>query len=151
LREHILCLAFSPDSKTLATGHLQTFHVWELGTGKWVDRFEGSSDRVDGVAFSGDGKTLATIGENTIRLWDAAIGKEIRTPGEGHKGPVRALTFLGKGSTLVSASGDHTLRHWDAATGRELRRYPGMGDGVYSPSFAVMERIGALSVNNEVR
>lgn len=150
-REHILCMAFSPDSKLLATGHLQTFHVWELATGKSVDRFEGNTDRVDGVAFSGDGKALATTGENTIRLWDAATGKEIRTPGEGHQGPVRALAFLGAGATLVSAAGDHTLRHWDVATGRELRRYSGMGTGVYSPSFAVVERIGAVSVDHEVR
>jgi RNA polymerase sigma factor (sigma-70 family) len=150
MREHILCAAFSPDSKTLATGHLQTFHLWDVATGKWQDRFEGHDGRFDRVAFSGDGKTLVTSGENTIRLWDTATGKEMRYSGDGHQAPVDALTFMGKGATLVSASGDHTLRHWDAATGREIRKFSGMGDGVYSPSFVIKERIGAHTVNNEV-
>jgi WD40 repeat protein len=151
MREHILCAAFSPDSKTLATGHLQTFHLWDVATGKWLDRFEGHDGRFDRLAFSSDGKTLATSGENTIRLWHTATGKEMRYPGAGHQAPVDALTFLGKGATLVSASGDHTLRHWDAATGWEIRKFSGMGDGAYSPSFALTERIGALRVNNEAR
>jgi RNA polymerase sigma factor (sigma-70 family) len=150
-REHILCAAFSPDGKCVATGHLDTFHVWDVATGKWLDRFEGNACRIDRLAFSGDGKSLATIGENTIRLWDTATGKEMRYPGDGHQSPVDALTFLGKGATLVSASGDHTLRHWDAATGREVCRFSGMGVGVYSPSFAIMERLGAHSVSHEVR
>src|SRR5262249_1328920 len=145
------CIAFSPDNKCLATGHLDTFHVWDVATGKWLDRFEANVGRIDRLAFSADGKTLATFGEDTIRLWDTATGKEMLYPGDGHQAPVDALTFLGKGATLVSASGDHTLRHWDAATGREIRRFSGMGDGVYSPSFAVKERIGAHTVNNEVR
>jgi RNA polymerase sigma factor (sigma-70 family) len=151
LREHILGIAFSPDSKSLATGHLDTLHVWDLATGKWIERFEGHTGRIDHLAFSGDGKTLATGGDNTIRLWDVATGKEVPPPGDGHQGPVQALAFLGDGKTLITAGDDHTLRHWEAATGREVRRFPGTGGAVFRPSFAGANTTLALPVGNEVR
>jgi WD40 repeat protein len=151
MREHINGFAFSPDSKTLATGHLGTVHIWDLATGKWLERFEGHSGRTDHVAFSGDGKTLATSGDNTIRLWDVATGKEVPSPGDGHQGPVQTLAFLADGKTLVTAGGDQTLRHWEAATGREVRRFPGRGGVVFHPSFAGASKILAVPVGNEVR
>jgi RNA polymerase sigma factor (sigma-70 family) len=150
LREHILCLAFSPDSKALATGHLDTLHVWDVDTGKWLERFEGHSGRTDLVAFSGDGKTLATGGNSTLRLWDVFTGKEVPALGEGHQGAVHALAFLGDGKTLVTGGEDHTLRHWEVATGKEVRRFPGVGGGVFSPSFAP-DKILALPTEQEVR
>jgi RNA polymerase sigma factor (sigma-70 family) len=151
LREHILCLAFSPDSKTLATGHLDTFHVWDVNTGKWLARFEGHSGRTNIMTFSGDGKTLATGGDSTLRLWDVLVtGKEIPAPGNGHQGAVHALAFLPDGKTLVTGGEDHTLRHWEAATGKEVRRFPGMGGGVFRPSFAAA-RVLAVPAHQEVR
>jgi WD40 repeat protein len=150
-RDHVLCAAFSPDSKTLATGHLDTFHVWDLATGKLIERFEGHSGRTNNVAFSGDGKTLATSGDSTIRLWDVATGKASPSQGDGHRGPVRALAYLADGTTLVTAGDDHTLRHWEAATGREVRRFPGMGSVVFTPSFAGASKVLALPIGNEVR
>jgi WD40 repeat protein len=150
LREHILCVAFSPDGKSLATGHLGTFHVWDLATGQKVERFEGHSGRTNHVAFAADGKTLATSGDNTIRLWDAATGREIPPPGDGHQGPVQALAFLADGKTLVTVGEDRTLRHWEAATGREVRRVTGMGGRVFSPSFAE-NKLLAVPVGQEVR
>ncbi len=147
-REHILGIAFSPDSQRLATGHLETLHVWDLATGKQIERFEGHSGRVDHVAFSGDGKTLATSGNHTLRLWDAVTGREVSTPG-GHQGPVRELTFLADGKTLVTGSEDHTLRHWETATGREIGRFPGPGDGPRCTSAA--GKVLAFAADCEVR
>jgi WD40 repeat protein len=149
LREHILCFAFSPDSKTLATGHLDTFRLWDVDTGKWLERFEGRSGRTDIVAFSGDGKTLATSGGSTLRLWDVVTGKEVPAPGDGHQSAVQALAFLEDGKTLVTGGKDHTLRHWEATTGKEVRRFPGMGGGVFTPSF-VPGRMLALPTDREV-
>jgi RNA polymerase sigma factor (sigma-70 family) len=151
LRGHILCVAFSPESKALATGHLDTFHVWDVATGKWIERFEGHSGRTNNVAFSGDGKTLATSGDSTIRLWDVATGKACPSQGDGHRGPVHALAYLADGKTLVTAGDDHTLRHWDTASGREIRRFPGMGSVVFAPCFAGASNVLALPIGNEVR
>jgi RNA polymerase sigma factor (sigma-70 family) len=149
VREHILGIAFSPDSKNLATGHLGTFHVWDVSTGNWVERFEGHSGRIDRVVFAADGKTLAGSGDNTIRLWDVGTGKEIPCPGDGHQGPVEALAFLAGGKTLVTAGEDHTLRHWEAATGRQVRRFQTRGEA--SGRSFVAGKILALREKEEVR
>jgi WD40 repeat protein len=80
-------LAFSPDSKTLAScsgdSHLK---LWDAVSGKNIadikahmpNRF-GGIGMVFGVAFSADGKTLATSGDDsTIKFWDAASGRNTK-------------------------------------------------------------------------
>lgn len=80
LRRHVLgghfrgtnALAFSPDSKTLASvGGDGTIRVWELSTRRMLG--EGGTDRSAAlaVAFSPDGKQLASGGDNhKVLLWD---------------------------------------------------------------------------------
>jgi RNA polymerase sigma factor (sigma-70 family) len=143
--------AFSPDGKTLATAHQETFHLWDLATGKALARFEGKSCYTIGLTFSGDGKTLATHGDNTIRLWDVATGKEVPCPGDGHRGPVEALAFLPDGKTLVTVGQDHGLRHWEAATGKEVRQFQGIVGTNGGRSFAAGGKVLSFRVGSEAR
>src|SRR5262249_47712853 len=75
----VTCLAFSPDSTTLASGSIDaTIRLWKVATGEEVPRFAGHKYTVGSLACSHDGKLLATTGgDNTIRLWDLASGKEL--------------------------------------------------------------------------
>ncbi len=65
-------LAFSPDSKTLASvGNDGTIRIWELSTRRMLG--EAGTDRsvALAVAFSPDGRQLASAGENhKVLLWD---------------------------------------------------------------------------------
>jgi WD40 repeat protein len=72
-REHyVLCVALSPDGRTLATGNLAG-RLWDLGTGRVVAVLRDHTDLVDAVAFSPDGRTLATASsDRTVRLWHPA-------------------------------------------------------------------------------
>jgi WD40 repeat protein len=126
-KEGVTGLSFSPDGKTLASGHSdQTIRLWEASSGKcrgWVvkhpDETEnGRPSPVSGkapFAFSPDGKTLASGGfDNTVRLWDLATAKELRCF-TGHQACIRAVRFSPDGKTLATASGDSTILVWDLA------------------------------------
>jgi RNA polymerase sigma factor (sigma-70 family) len=75
-------LAFSPDSKLVASGTLLhplnhhgqkdcSIHVWEAATGRLIRRFEGQHSFVNSMAFAPDGLTVASgASDCTILLWD---------------------------------------------------------------------------------
>src|SRR5262249_44303102 len=135
-------VAFSPDRRTLASGHDDhTVRLWELGTGKEIRVFRGHRDPVLSVAYSPDGKLPASrsgglvLGDNSIRLGEVGSGKEVRHFGavvdrggvSGHSGSMSWafwVAFSPDGRTLASGAGavgnrDNVVRLWDVTTGRE--------------------------------
>jgi RNA polymerase sigma factor (sigma-70 family) len=149
--EYVWSAAFSPDSGTLATGHQDTFHLWDVASGSRLARFEGKRCPTGGVGFSRDGKTLATSGDSALRLWEVATGKEVPAAADGHQGMVAALAFLHDGKTLLTAGRDGTLRHWETATGKELLRLPGIQGPDGGCCFAAEAKVLAFRGDREVR
>jgi hypothetical protein len=73
-------VAFSPDSKLLATAGDKSVKLWDVVRGKERQKLEGHEEWVNGITFSPDGKLLASISiDKTIKLWDVATGAEKRT------------------------------------------------------------------------
>ena len=95
-------VAFSPDSKTVATaGEDEIAHLWDATTGIPIGGPMRHRGKVWAVAFSPDGKTLLTGSvDGTVRLWDAATGTPIGTPLQ-HPGRVRAVVFSPDGKKIV--------------------------------------------------
>lgn len=114
----ILCVAFSPDGKTIASGESwadYAVRLWDVSTGEPKHTLKGHSKIVSCVAFSPDGNILTSGGaDNTIRIWDVVTGKHIRTL-IGHTGPVKNITFSSDGQILTSCSIDGTILLWDIA------------------------------------
>lgn len=115
----ILCVAFSPDGKTLASGESwanYAVRLWDVSTGKPKFALKGHIKNVSSVVFSPDGSILASgSADNTIRLWNVVTRKYIRTL-IGHTEPVKNITFSTDGNTLASCSMDGTILLWNITT-----------------------------------
>ena len=73
-------VAFSPDSRTLATGgNDTTIKLWNLASLQQTATLRGHSGPVDGLAFSQDGTLLVSAsGDGTARLWRAPRFDQIK-------------------------------------------------------------------------
>jgi RNA polymerase sigma factor (sigma-70 family) len=123
LRGLVLCVAFSPDGKFVATGcqHMELV-LWNLATGKEARRFPTAEFFAD-VTFSPDSKTLAAASSGgVIRLWDVATGRPLPGSADPFIDRVHELRFSPDGKRLLGTAGMPIA--WDAATGREVRRFP---------------------------
>ena len=121
-KSDVNALAFSPDSRLLATGGADTtVRLWHVATGREVRTLTGRSKRPNSVAFSPDGRWLAVgSSDHTVRLWDPAAGRLAKTL-VGHTRGVEAVVFAPSGRWLAAGGADGTVRVWDVASGREAR------------------------------
>jgi hypothetical protein len=118
------CLVFSPAGKYLLASHgaggkdtgVQPedvgLRLWDLASGRELQRFKTSAWDIRAVAISPDGKTLAAGADNTVLLWELASGKE-RGRFPGHNEWVWSLAWSPSGRLLASGSLDHTALVWD--------------------------------------
>lgn len=155
-----LGLAFSPDSKRLATIADNAATLWSVSDQASLLRVEHHDYAGDAamehftwledIAFSPDGRYFATAGrDSTARIWDAGNGQEVvRLP---HQASVTRVLFSPDGQTLLTASHDSTARLWEVPSGTERLRsvHAGTVFGVaFSPDG---QRIGSGDATGDVR
>ncbi|MGE3809517.1 MAG: WD40 repeat domain-containing protein, partial [Gemmataceae bacterium] len=132
-------IAISPDCKLVAaTSSGNEVIVWDLETGKEIQKLEGNQGDFQRLAFANDNKTLAAAdSENTIGFWDLSSGKKLRRL-RGHQGRVTFLEFAPRGDILASVSNDrndYTVRIWNTTTDDTLQVLNHQGY-VYRMAFA---------------
>ncbi len=137
--EQVVALAFSPDSRLLATGAgfvESSIRLWDVATSREITRLEGHRTWVSSLVFWPDGQTLASSSaDQTIRVWDIsdvrssanAPRRSIRsrfrgsdvdqarnqTTLRGHQLEVWSLALLPDNTTLASGCKDGTVYVWD--------------------------------------
>lgn len=115
----ISALAFSPDSRFLASGAQDetTIRIWDVQSAAQVRAIDGHTGWIRSLAFSPDGRFLASGSTDlTIRIWDASTGQQVALL-EGHTDFVGNIAYRPDGAQLASASRDGTVRLWDLPAG----------------------------------
>jgi len=137
--DSLLAMAWSPDSKMLASGGIMTeIRLWDVMTGKEAGRFSESTS-ASVLAWSPDAKMIASAWEDensTIHVWDVVSRKEIRQLDGKHKDGVKSLAWSPDGKTLASGGCDRTIHLWDPETGKEFRSLSGHEGSVESLAWS---------------
>lgn len=135
-------LAFSPDGESvvLGTQREDSLTMYDVTTGRMIDRFKDDPQFMGTLAIAPDGSYLvaAFSTETKLRLYDYASGEQVHEL-VGHSKAPLALSFSRDSQRIASTSIDGTVKIWEARTGQELHQiviYPDGGmvtDVEFSP------------------
>ncbi|KAF8837122.1 WD40 repeat-like protein [Paxillus ammoniavirescens] len=128
-------LAFSPDSRRVATTGNRTVQIWDVLTRASVTeplRIPGGGDYT--VAFSHDGSRIAVdAGHGSVGVWDSASREVVFDSLKGHTKDVFWTAFTPDGRQLVTASDDGTICRWDMETGARIGKpLTGHSEAIYN-------------------
>jgi WD40 repeat protein len=137
VEDSVLCLAITPDGKTLAAGGCdRAVRVFDLSEGldkaKLTQTVENHADWVLGCALSADGKYLVTAGrDKTAKVWDLKAKESVVTFPE-HQNIVYGVAVKADGSAGFSVGADKQLRTWKPnGEGKQVKNAGGHGDDVF--------------------
>lgn len=151
VEDSVLCLAVSPDGKTLVAGGCdRAVRVFDLSEGldkaKLTQTVENHADWVLGCAVTADGKYLVTAGrDKTAKVWDLKAKESVVTFPE-HQNIVYGVAVKADGSAGFSVGADKQLRTWKpSGEGKQVKNAGGHGDEVFKIVAAPQDKMLATS------
>jgi WD40 repeat protein len=107
------CIAFSPDSRTLATCAEGKLTLWSVPDGQPRRLLWDDGPFIYALAFHPDGRTLASAGDDgLVTVWDVDSGEQ-RAALDWKLGKLRALAFAPDGMTVAVGSEKGKVLIWD--------------------------------------
>ncbi|KAG0261542.1 hypothetical protein BGZ95_004208, partial [Linnemannia exigua] len=104
---NVLSLAYSPDGRWLAAGHIVgLMQLWDTASLEQGPILSGHANGVTGIAFSLDGQWIASSSQDqTVILWDASTNALVTTL-TGHNASVNCVAFSPDGHQIASGGDD---------------------------------------------
>ncbi len=155
----IRSLAFTPDSKLLATGDESgKIHLWQVANGKKLLTWEGHTNVIKTIKFSANGQTLvSTSTDKTVKFWNLASSKCLRSLLIDSEF-LEATAFSPNMQLLATCGIDGTIQLWNLNNGKYLATLQGhsswINKVVFSPNGEILatsskdRNIKLWSVNN---
>lgn len=101
-------LAWTPDSKMLATNQSSQINLWDLATGKLKTTFNGHDAAVQAIAISPDGKLLASGGlDQKVKIWNLNTHELLDTLDLTTE--IVSLSFSPDGKLLANGNADGSI------------------------------------------
>ena len=135
-------VAYSPDSKMIATGNASgKINLYSTETGKLLSKLDTAGKFTLSVCFSPDGTKVASgAADGMIKIFDIEKEKLTQTL-EGHALPVRCLSFTPNSDQLISGCDDQQMKIFDLETAdSKVASLSGHGSWVLSVDASPDER-----------
>ncbi|KAJ7108125.1 hypothetical protein C8R44DRAFT_884894 [Mycena epipterygia] len=120
-RNHVRCVAFSPDGKDIVSGSDDmTVRVWDSATGLLTGYFDGYNGEVTSVAFSSSGKQIVSGSQDgKVRILDfeRRVAVVVPPPFLEHTEHVTSVAFSPDGQRIVTGSRRNRVHIWSSQTG----------------------------------
>jgi len=129
---HVRCMAFSPDSRLLATAS-RNVCIWNLVQGSTRREFF-VEEMTDAMAFHPQGHLLAVTEQEHIRLWDPHTQQPLSRL-SAHTGRVGELCVSAQG-VLASAGEDQCIHLWDMQQEKLLKSLTGLQEDIHTLAFS---------------
>lgn len=114
--EAIHQLGFSPDGRTLLGVGDRIIYLWDVASGKLLQKLQGHEATIEQAHFSADSQRVVSASrDHTTRLWQVGSGQLTTTI--DHRDVVSSAHFSPDGQLVAIASWDGTARILDATTG----------------------------------
>ena len=120
-------VALSPDGRyAVSGGSCGLLRIWDVSTGKELQRIKAHQKNVRSVAFSRNGRHILTAGDTdkAVKMWEASTGR-LKETFAGHTEEVNSVAFSPDDRFALSGSSDKTVRLWDVSTGKRVRTFAG--------------------------
>ncbi len=142
-------VAFSPDSRILASSANRSVNLWDVQTGECLQTLPGYTSRIFSLSFSPDNRLLASGSEDKlVRIWDLQTCQLLNTLA-GHTDEVRSVAFAPSSQILASGSCDRAIKLWNTTTGECLHTLTGHNCWVWSVAFSPDGKTLASSSNDK--
>ncbi|MFH0783804.1 MAG: caspase family protein [Pseudomonadota bacterium] len=137
LQKEVLCVAFSPDGKSLLATQDTHVFLFDTKSGEVIRQFNVVPQasilplpKYLVAAFTPDGYYIVTGGADSIlRMWDIKSGLKVQHFAGHEKGLKGGITGIAISSDsqfiFTSAAGDDSARTWDITTGKLLQKISG--------------------------
>lgn len=153
-------LAVSKDGKKALTGgEDNAVYLWDIDTGKPLQKMTGHSSWAWQVAFAPDEKRAISSGgmDKTVRLWDLEDGKELKQF-TGHKSRTYGAAIWPDGKHVAAGGGAHTdngepadssIRIWSVSSGKQVKQLDGHTGYVYKLAISPDgKRLASIGIND---